>query len=233
MQLAYIGWSSSFCWPPSSPSSLYEAWYSILWSELGIDNTYSPDSCMKMWLFFQRPKGKESLAKTGQYGGRGGHPSGGGQAAGGEGWWGDEPELSWDFWHPGLHIILIAVLDKESTCQWMSWGIEEFLASECSIKQRIRFNNLNRATVVGNRALAQSQVPKKAALEVEWAGTQRLEHFLMWLLVVDRSIFAHPILDCKCSTVQYPMFRFSLMRAQGGLNVRMVVTLAPQPSMFY
>ena len=32
---------------------------------------------------------------------------------------------------------------------------------------------------------------------------------------------------------EHPMFRFSSMKAQGGLNVRMVVTLAPQPSMFY
>ena len=29
------------------------------------------------------------------------------------------------------------------------------------------------------------------------------------------------------------MFRFSSMKAQGGLNVRMVVTLAPQPSILY
>ena len=41
------------------------------------------------------------------------------------------------------------------------------------------------------------------------------------------------VLVYNYTAVQYPMFRFSSMKVQGGLNVRMVVTLAPQPSMFY
>ena len=35
------------------------------------------------------------------HGRRGGDPSSGGEKTGGEGWWRDEPELSWDIWHSG------------------------------------------------------------------------------------------------------------------------------------
>lgn len=132
-----------------------------------------------------------------QYGWRGGHPSSGGQAFGREGWWRNEPELSWDLWHPGRTDIEFSFMSsltglprrrfqplhnhkspRRQQWKWCEWGDWDWNSSWCGCQW--------------------------------WPGADQkklLEHYLsIWFI------------------------RFSSMRVQADLNVKMVVTLALQQS---
>ena len=85
-----------------------------------------------------------------QYGWRGGHPSSGGQAFGREEWWRNEPELSWDLWHPGRTDIEFSFMSsltglprrrfqplhnhkspRRQQWKWCEWGDWDWNSSWC------------------------------------------------------------------------------------------------------